>query len=378
MISIKDVAKQAGVAISTVSKVLNGYSGVSQETKEKVEEAIRELNYIPNTIASALSSKKAGRIALLVHMSTQTKAIDEIVMQYLAGGIHKAQEQKLDLSVVFFSMLENKSLQEMIQYFQVQNIEGIIIYGMTRDDKKIRQLAEEGPFRIVYVDVPVVMKQISSVGIDQTRAQMDVAWKTAQENQCRKILYIAGKRNSFPAMERLHAMEQLAEEKGLELMVRYGEFSERKAREITFRYAEKKDAVVCGSDLMAIGAMRALIEMDIFRPVCGFDGLIIMGYAGKQMNTLQQNFAEISAMAVAEMQYLLEGGTGRRVTAPHAVKRIRYLDMIGAAEEKSSSGRKPEKLSRRRKEDDAVKCTAGSVKKQYGGTTGQTGTGEAL
>jgi len=378
MVSIKDVAKQAGVAISTVSKVLNGYGGVSEETKEKVNQAIRELNYIPNSIAAALSSKKAGRIALLVHMSTQTKAIDEIAMQYISGGIHKAQEQKLDLSVVFFSMMENKTLQEMVQYFQVQNIEGIIIYGMTRDDKKIRQLAEEGPFKIVLVDAPAAGQQMSSVGIEQKQAQMDVAWKTIQENHCRKILYIAGKKNSYTALERLEGMETLAAEKDLDLLIRYGEFSEKKAREITFRYAEKRDAVICGSDLMAIGAMRALIEMDIFRPVCGFDGLIIMGYAGKQMNTLQQDFAEISARAVEEMQYLLEGGAGRRVITQHAVKRIRYLDMIGMTDNQSriETGKK-KAFSQRRKKNVTVKCTAGSVKKHNGGAADQTGTGKA-
>ena len=55
--TITDVAKKAGVAIGTVSKVLNNYANVSKETREKVLKAARELNYVPNTIASALSSK---------------------------------------------------------------------------------------------------------------------------------------------------------------------------------------------------------------------------------------------------------------------------------------------------------------------------------
>ena len=53
------------------------------------------------------------------------------------------------------------------------------------------------------------------------------------------------------------------------------------------------DIIICASDMMAIGAMRALTEMDIFRPVCGFDGISLMGYAGKQMNTVKQNFYDI-------------------------------------------------------------------------------------
>ena len=97
MASIRDVAQKAGVAISTVSKVLNQYPNVSEETKARVNEAIRELHFTPNTIASALSSKQAGRVALLLNLNTQTQAIDEIDMQYLSGAINKAQERKLDV-----------------------------------------------------------------------------------------------------------------------------------------------------------------------------------------------------------------------------------------------------------------------------------------
>ena len=81
MVSIKEVAKHAGVAISTVSKVLKGYPNISQETREKVNTAIRELNYIPNSIASALSSKQYTRIALLLDPKRQTRAIDQVFMQ---------------------------------------------------------------------------------------------------------------------------------------------------------------------------------------------------------------------------------------------------------------------------------------------------------
>ena len=87
MVSIRDVAKHAGVAISTVSKVLNHYPNVSEETKEKVNLAIKELNFVPNTIAAALSSKQSGRVALIMNLNTQTQAIDEIGMQYLQGAI---------------------------------------------------------------------------------------------------------------------------------------------------------------------------------------------------------------------------------------------------------------------------------------------------
>ncbi len=328
MVSIKDVAKQAGVAISTVSKVLNGYPGVSEATKRKVEAAAKELEFVPNSIAAALSSKQAGRIALLMNLNTQTKAIDEIDMQYMAGAIQKAQEKKLDLITVFFSMLKGKTVAEVLRYFKAQSIDGIIVYGISPNDRVIWEVVEKGAFKVVLVDASYRAGTVSCIGIDHRQAQIDVARKTILENKSKKILYIAGKKNSYPGAQRLVGIEELAKELSCKLFVRYGDFSELKARNLTFQYAKSKDVIVCGSDLMAIGAMRALIEMDIFRPVCGFDGLVLMGYAGKQMNTVQQNFAGVSAAAVEELQYLLRGGEGREVVLPHTIVRMKYLDII--------------------------------------------------
>lgn len=328
MVSIKDVAKQAGVAISTVSKVLNHYPNVSEETKEKVNKAIEELNFVPNSIAAALSSKQAGRVALLINLNTSTQAIDEIDMQYLAGAMNKAEELGLDVITVFFSMVKNKNLDEVIRYFQAQSIQGIVIYGLSKDDKVLHDLIEAQVFKIVVVDAPIVNAKTSSVWIHQKKAQKEVAKKTIIENKCKRVLYISGKKNGYVTEERLKGMKELAEEMNLKMLVRDGDFSEKKAREITFKYAKNKDVVICASDLMAIGAMKALTEMDIFRPVCGFDGIMLMGYVGKQMNTVSQNFNHISAVALAELDRLLSGEIGRNVETEYTIVRMQYLDII--------------------------------------------------
>lgn len=328
MISIKDVASHAGVAISTVSKVLNDYPNVSEETRKKVNAAIAELNFVPNTIAAALSSKQSGRVALLINMIAKTQAIDEIDMQYLSGAINRAKELKLDIITVFFSMIQDKSLEEIITYFKSQNITGIVVYGMSREDKVLHRLVESRQFKMVLVDAPLVNECTSAIWINQEKAQYDVAKKTIRENRCRRILYIAGKRNGYVTGARLRGIKRLAREMDLELLIRGGEFSEKKARELTFCYAARKDAVICASDLMAIGAMKALTEMDIFRPVCGFDGIMLMGYVGKQMNTVKQNFSYISAEAVEELNRLLKGEKGREIVLPYTIERMQYLDII--------------------------------------------------
>ncbi len=328
MVSIKDVAKRAGVAISTVSKVLNNYPNVSEETRRKVNQAVAELNFVPNSVAAALSSKQSGRVAMLLNLNNVSQAIDEINMQYMAGTIGQAVDMNLDVITVFYSMLKNRSVDEVIRYLQSQSITGLIIFGMSKEEKVLHRLIDSQIFKIVVIDVPIVNGSTSSVWIDQEKAQYDVARKTIMENKCRSILYLAGKKNGYVTEERLKGIRRLAEEKGLELLVRNGEFSELQARNLTFRYAKRKDVVVCASDLMAIGAMRALMEMDIFRPVCGFDGITLMGYAGKQMNTVRQDFKRIASEAVKELKRLIDGGEGRQIVLDYQLVRMKYLDII--------------------------------------------------
>ena len=328
MVSIKDVAKHAGVAISTVSKVLNNYPNVSDEMKEKVNRAVEELNFVPNSVAAALSSKNAGRVALLINSNIKTTAIDEIAMQFIIGALDKAMELNLDVITLFFFMFEGKSADEVIRYLKSQSISGIIVYGLSKDDTVLQQIVEREQFKCVIVDVPIVNKNTSSVWIDHKKAQYEVAKKTILEYDCKKILYIAGRKDGYVTEERLEGMEELVQELGLDMVTKWGDFSELKARNITLKHGEEADVIVCASDLMAIGAVNALSQMNIFRPICGFDGIILMAYVGKQMDTVKQNFAEISSMAVEELHVLLNGGEGRNIRAEYSLTRLQYEDII--------------------------------------------------
>lgn len=328
MVSIKDVAKQAGVAISTVSKVLNNYPNVSSETKQKVNEAIEELGFVPNSIASALSSKKTGRIALLLDVNRHSQAVDEIPMQYIMGAINRAKEMGLDVITVFFTMIQEMNVDELARYFRSQGIEGLIICGLSKQDTVLHKFIRTEQFKIVLIDAPGSDENVSCIHIDNKKAQYEVAKEIVRENKPKKILYIAGKKNGYVSEQRMQGMKQLADELGLSIYTRIGNFSELQARNITLRYARKRDAIICASDLMAIGAMKALIDMDIFRPVCGFDGINLMGYAGKQMHTVKQDFAQIAAKAVEEMSRLLTGEHGQEIIMPHKLIRIAYKDVL--------------------------------------------------
>ena len=328
MVTIKEVADYAGVAISTVSKVLNNYPNISEDTKEKVRKAIDELHYVPNTIAAALSSKRFARVALIVNLNTQTQAIDEITMQYLSGAMNKAMEKNVEVVTIFYSMLEGMTEDEMIRYFQSQSIFGIVIYGMSKDDRVFHNLLKRQVFKCVVVDAPFISDNTSSVWVDNKKAQYDVAKRAVLDDNCKRILYIAGKKNGYVTDYRLEGIQELAEEKELELRICYGEFSELEARNIAMKCVIDADLIVCASDLMAIGAMNACIDIDIFRPVCGFDGITLMGYVGKQMLTVRQDFYAVSQAAIEEICLLLSGEKGRSRIMDHKLVKLYYKDII--------------------------------------------------
>ena len=316
------------MAVSTVSKVLNNYPNVSDETKKKVNAAISRLDYVPNTIASALSSKQFMRVALVLDPKRQTQAIDQVFMQYLLGALDRAKETGTEVNTFFFSMLEGKSADEIIRDFRSQGITGVVIFGISKSDRILQDVIRRKVFSCVVVDAPLINERTSEVSIDHSAAQYDVAKKTITDDTCKRVLYIAGKRDGYVTDDRISGMRKLEKDMGLKMIIRYGDFSELEARNIAFHYAKNKDCVVCASDLMAIGAMNALTEMDIFRPVCGFDGITLMGYVGKQMNTIRQDFYSIGRRALEEIVYLMQGGTGRYVEMPYSIVKMYYKDII--------------------------------------------------
>ena len=195
VVSIRDVAKHAGVAISTVSKVLNNYPNVSEKTKQKVNEAIQELGFVPNSIASALSSKQTGRVALLLDVNRHAQTVDEIPMQYIVGAINRAKELNVDVITVFFTMIREMDVEEMTRYFQSQSIEGLIICGLSKQDTVLHKLVQSERFKVVLIDAPGVGEHTSNIHIDHTKAQYEVAKEIIMQHKCKRILYIAGKKN---------------------------------------------------------------------------------------------------------------------------------------------------------------------------------------
>ncbi len=326
--TINDVADKAGVSIGTVSKVLNNYSNVSKETREKVLKAAKELNYVPNTIASALSSKNNTRVAVYVYINDQRQAIDEINMQYLQGSFTMASTVGLNVITVFNYSVSNLNVDELIQYFNAQGISGILVFGLNKEDHIIHEIINRQIFNMVVVDAPIFNQKTSSVSVDHLNGQYEVAKQAFLDKNINNVLYLAGKQNGYVTDQRIDGIKKLQKEQGFTLQIEHCEFSEKKAYEVTLSKAKDFDAIVCASDLMAIGANNALKKMGMPKVCCGYDGITLMGYVGDNMLTCKQNFFSVAQTAVNEMKKLMNHEQGRQLLLGYEILSISYESVI--------------------------------------------------
>jgi len=326
--TINDVAAKAGVSISTVSKVLTRHGKISEKTRKKVLLAVRELNYVPNAAASSLSSRSYDKMGIFIYNNSQKQAIDEVNMHYLLGAFSKAGEYKIPAEAIFNYTVDNTSADEMVQMLGSRGITGLVIAGLNKNDQMLYELISKQALKVVVIDAPLTNVSTSAVYVDNAGGQYDVARRIIDPKECHHVMYIAGKKNAYVTDMRMEGMEKLQREYGFEMQVEYGDFREKLAYEITEKYGESADAIVCASDLMAIGSISALKKMKLFRRVCGYDGISLMGYMAPDTYTCQQDFYHVAQQAVEELYRLIHGGEGRKVILGYRVRTLSYEDVI--------------------------------------------------
>lgn len=329
MTTMKEVAKKAKVGVSTVSKVINNYEGVSEATRKKVKQVVAELNYVPNTIASALSSKSGRRVALVFFIDRQSQGNDEVNMQYLFGAFERAKELNLELVTIFPTDLQEKTAKEIEQYFNCLSVQALVVYGLQKKQTYFFDFIRMQTLPTVLVDIPVQDKRISSVCIDHTEAQYEIIqYMIAEQDKVQKAIYLAGYQHSFASELQLAGVKKAIELSEITLNIYYADYSEKKAYELIKKYGKKVDVIICASDVMAIGAVSALKELDVFRPVYGYGGISLLGYIDYRIISVKQNFYILSKEAINEVLQLMQDGKGRTKKVPYEIGYIHYKDVV--------------------------------------------------
>jgi LacI family transcriptional regulator len=307
MATIKDVAKMAGVSISTVSYALNNNSKVSNHTKLKILEAARELNYQKNGIASDLKRNSTRTIALIVtdlagpHYSELVKGIQEVTLS-----------KGYDL-LACSSMGEESSTA--VKFLTEKRVDGAIVLAYNISEDIIMQSARK-EFPIILLDRRVDNEFVVSIEVDNEEGCFMAAEYLIEQGH-RDIAYVGGN-----ALDRLHTMrvngyESALRKHGLDgnrQLHQFGIFNRDNGYSMTkmlIAQGKLPTGIMYANDEMAIGGMKAFKEHGIKVPsdvsVIGFDDIELAQYVRPSLTTVMQPKYERGALAAHLLFQVLEG-----------------------------------------------------------------------
>ncbi|GFH41565.1 LacI family transcriptional regulator [Lactococcus hodotermopsidis] len=306
-ITIKDVAARAGVSVSAVSHVLNGYSDMSATTVEKVQTAAKDLGYVANSAARQLSSKKSKTIALILNEINVARGV-AMPLEIISGVIDYLD--KTDYEFVFYATNTEKQAHKTLRQFcDEHNISGVIIQGLRVTDPYYHEL-EHFTLPTVAIDMNIRNKRIGTVSIDNETAAFEVT-ERLQASGYHQILFVNGGRKAAVSHERESGYRKSVTKPS----VIFADFREQVAFDLIFALfsAEKKpiyDAIFAASDLMAIGCLKALKKLDLASQIAvvGFDDITLTSYFTPTITTVHQDVKTIAESAAKDVIEHIEKG----------------------------------------------------------------------
>lgn len=314
-VSLKEIARRAGVSVATVSNVVNGYRPVGAATRDRVRQAIEELGYTPNLSARHLRTGRTGIIAL---------AIPELNNAYFAELADATiQEASRHGYTVLLDHTEGNREQELLvtQGFRDQVIDGLILSPVQLDRSDL--LARTCHTPLVLVGERVHDVQYDHIAIDNVAAGHE-AMRHLLALGRRRIAFVGAQADSncMPAHLRLLAYGQALAAAGLaydpELVVtttRFGRADGAAGMRELLALARPPDALFAYNDLIAIGALRAAVELGVRVPediaVVGFDDIEEGRYSNPSLTTVAPDKVGIGRLAVTALLGRLDGSRTR-------------------------------------------------------------------
>ena len=313
-ITIKDIARLAGVSHTTVSRALNNKSRIRNETKEKILSVARELNYQPNFIARSLVMKRTKTLGLVITTISNPFYIE------LAQGI-EATARGLGYNIILCSTHHDLSAEKQyIDMLRSKGVDGIIFTSAHMGDPNIVELAGE-EFPIILVNRrtyhPIVKEKIDYVGVDNILGGF-LAVEHLIKLGHKRIGMIGGSSESSVGFERAEGGKKALYAYGLEEIKEYlleGDFLKESGYQGGRKFlkmAEPPTAIFAMNDYMAIGVYQAILEEGHRVPediaIIGFNDIEFTAMKGIELTTIGQKKFEMGAIAVKTLVEKIEGG----------------------------------------------------------------------
>ncbi|MEY9968678.1 DNA-binding LacI/PurR family transcriptional regulator [Streptacidiphilus sp. MAP12-16] len=302
--TLEAVAQLAGVGRGTVSRVVNGAPGVSDQARAVVERAIAELGYVPNRAARTLVTSRTDAVALVIP-ETETRLASEPFFAEIIRGV-ASELSDTDMQLLLILVRTAQERERLATYLSGHRVDGVLMVSVHSEDP-IVDLLERIGLPAVLGGRRSELEPLSYVNPDNLGGAWAAVRHLARQGRTR-IATITGPLDMEGARSRLDGYRRALEEAGLpfvEELVGNGDFSEeagaRVMRQLLLAQPDL-DAVFAASDLMAAGAMRVLRQAGRRIPdevaVVGFDDSPVARHTDPPMTTVRQPSEEMGrAMA---------------------------------------------------------------------------------
>ncbi|WP_067103103.1 catabolite control protein A [Streptococcus sp. DD13] len=297
-VTIYDVAREAGVSMATVSRVVNGNKNVKENTRKKVLEVIERLDYRPNAVARGLASKKTTTVGVVIpnianaYYATLAKGIDDIADMYNYNIVLANSDENDDKEISVVHTLFSKQ------------VDGIIFMGYHLTDK-LRAEFSRTRTPIVLAGTVDLEHQIPSVNIDYGQATKDAVGLLSKNNQ--KIAFVSGPLvDDINGVVRLSGFKEGLKEKGLS-------FNEGLVFESKYKYDEGfalaervlragVTAAYVAEDEIAAGLLNGLVAQGVKVPedfeLVTSNGSLVTKFTNPNLTSIQQPIYDIGAIAM--------------------------------------------------------------------------------
>ena len=315
MITMKDIAKRAGVSLITVSRVVNNSGYVGKETRARVEEAVRELNYVPNMIASSLRSRQSDLLALL---------LPDITNSFWTSIARGAEDEAWNSGYgVFICNTDNESEKESayIERLIRRRVEGVLIVPTPLIDTQLQfnRLRNHG------VKFVVLHRRLKELTADVVRSDGETATqKLAEElikRGSRRIAFVGQPLGDMTSSDRLDGFNRALQKAGISRdpsLVRTGEVGDGSGGFDMVRdllaMESPPDAILIANSRLAIGGLRAIdaagLQMQTDIQVAAFHDINTMDHHASRLIRAVQPSYKMGQLATRRLLEISTQDTG--------------------------------------------------------------------
>jgi LacI family transcriptional regulator len=330
LVTSHDVARLAGVSQPTVSRALRDNPKVSEETKQRVRDAAKALGYVPSEAGRALSSGRTRRIGLLL------TDLENQFYQYVITPIHRELEA---MGYQLVLQTETSDTGQVTERLVANGLQGVLLATTTLDSVLPVRLRDRGvPF--VYFNRISTAVESDQVVVDPTDGLKEAAGSLVRFGH-RRVAAIFGPRNTSTGERREAALREALEDHGVAISSRYaqhGPFDFESGSAGAHRLlslAERPTAIVCGNDVVALGALNAARELDIAVPdevsIIGFDDLPVASWPIVRLTTVAFDLEAMARAAASLLVRRLEAGDDPPFETVTFSSRLVQRDTLAAA-----------------------------------------------